>query len=401
MTGAAGTGRPVKPPEEQPVAVVAGAGTAGCTIARVLAEEKGYRVLLLERRKHPGGNAHDGTDGHGIRVQYFGPHIFHTDDGEVYRWITRFCEPLPYRPTTAAVLDGVTTPMPFNFRTIDLFYAPAEAERLKAALTARYPGQASVPVTELLASEDPLLRGFAEFLFEKDYKPYTAKQWGLAPEAVDPAVLRRVPVLLSYEGRYTDRWQFLPKDGFAEFFRRVTDHPAITLRTGTDALPALAEDPEGGSLLYEGKRCPVFWTGAVDELFGRRFGPLPWRSVRFRLRSLERDSFQEAAVTAYPQAEGYTRITEYTKLPPQDGHGWTAVAEEYPEAYRPEAGAGSEPCYPVLTAESRALLERYLEAARRYTNLTLCGRLAEFRYAEMHEVIRGALDAARRTEEVW
>ena len=152
---------------------VVGAGLAGCLIARQAAEE-GKRVLLLERRPQIGGNAHDAVDGHGIRVQAYGPHIFHTSDPEVYRMITAFCDPLPYTVTCAAVIDGISTPAPFNFRTIDQFYAPERAERLKRKLLERYPDQASVPVAELLQCEEEEIRAFAEFLFEKDYRPYTA-----------------------------------------------------------------------------------------------------------------------------------------------------------------------------------------------------------------------------------
>ena len=358
-------------------------------MARILAE-KGHQVLILERRAHPAGNAYDDMDDHGIRVQRYGPHIFHTSDEEVYRWITRFCEPEAYRPTTAAVIDGISTPVPLNFRTIDQFYSPEEAALLKGKLQENYPGRDSVPVTELLQATDPDIRAFAEFLFEKDYKLYTAKQWNLKPEEVDPSVLERVPVLLSYADRYTDTWQFIPRDGFTAFYERMVDHPNITVQLETDALKQLSLDEEAGKVLFDGQECPVIWTGAVDELFGYRFGVLPYRSLRFDFRSLEQESFQEAAVTAYPQAEGYTRITEYTKIPPQDGHGWTSIAIEYPIPIDPKSG--NEPYYPVLTAESQELNARYQEYAKRFTNLMLCGRLATFRYLEMDQVIKEALE---------
>ena len=375
--------------------LIVGAGIAGGTVARKLAEA-GKRVLMLERRGHPGGNAYDALDEHGIRVQQYGPHIFHTSDENVYTWVTRFCEPEPYQPTTAAVIDGISTPVPFNFRTIDQFYAPEAAALLKRALKERYPGRESVPVTELLESDDGGIRGFAEFLFEKDYRLYTAKQWNLKPEEVDPSVLKRVPVLLGYGGRYTDRWQFIPKGGFTAFYERMTDHPNIEIRLNTDALKHLATDEAAGEILFDGEAAPVVWTGAVDELFGYRFGVLPYRSLRFDFQSLAQESYQEAAVTAYPQAKGYTRITEYTKIPPQDGHGWTSIAIEYPIPFDP--ASGNERYYPVLTEESKALNEKYQEHARRFRNLTLCGRLAEFRYIEMDQAIGEILEGRYDTE---
>ena len=375
--------------------IAVGAGLAGSIIARRLAEDRNKRILILERRDHLGGNTYDFKDDHGIRAQKYGPHVIHTNCEEVFRFITRFCEPVYYRTKCEAVLNGVSTPSPFNFRTIDQFYEKKEAVALKEKLLSYYGGRQSVTVVELMEAEDEDIRGFAEFLFENDYRPYTAKQWDLDPAEIDPSVLRRVPVVLSYGDTYFyDKYEFIPKDGFEELVRRIIDHPNIDTRCNVDALDHISFDHEHGRVLFNNMECRLVYTGAVDELFDYRFGVLPYRSLFFDFRSVPEDSFQNSAIVAYPQEPGYTRITEYTKMPYQNGNGWTCIAYEYPVPYYNDAKKGNEPYYPVLTEDSKATYEKYCAYARKFSDLTLCGRLAEFKYYNMDQVILRAMEVS-------
>lgn len=379
--------------------IAVGAGLAGSIIARRLAEDKDKKILVLERRDHIGGNTYDYRDPHGIRVQKYGPHVIHTNNEEVRRFVTRFCEPEDYRTKCEAVLNGTSTPSPFNFRTIDQFYGAEEAEALKNKLTSYYEGRPSVTVVELLEAKDDEIRAFAEFLFENDYRPYTAKQWALDPSEIDPSVLKRVPVVLSYGDTYFyDKYEFIPKNGFEELARSILNHPDIEVRCGTDALEHISFDEAEGKVFFDNRDCRLIYTGAVDELFKYRFGVLPYRSLHFDFRSVHQKSFQNTAIVAYPQEPGYTRITEYTKMPYQEGKGWTCVAYEYPVPYDIRAEKGNEPYYPVLTEESKAAYERYRAYAERFPGLTLCGRLAEFKYYNMDQVILRALEVSEELE---
>lgn len=379
--------------------IAVGAGLAGSIIARRLAEDKGKKTLVLERRDHIGGNTYDFRDPHGIRVQKYGPHVIHTNDEQVRRFITRFCEPEDYRTKCEAVINGTSTPSPFNFKTIDQFYGAEEAAALKNRLISYYEGRPSVTVVELLEAEDDDIRGFAEFLFENDYRPYTAKQWALDPSEIDPSVLKRVPVVLSYGDTYFyDKYEFIPKNGFEELARSILDHPNIEVRCKTDALELISFDEADGRVLFDNRDCRLIYTGAVDELFQYRFGVLPYRSLHFDFRSVQQKSFQNTAIVAYPQEPGFTRITEYTKMPYQEGGGWTCVAYEYPVPYDIRAEKGNEPYYPVLTEESKAAYERYRAYAERFPGLTLCGRLAEFKYYNMDQVILRALEVSEELE---
>ena len=374
-------------------ALIIGCGLTGSVIARHLAE-RGKRVTIWECRDHIGGNMYDYTEEHGFLVQKYGPHAFHTTDRKLYEYMLRFEDWKPYRLTCGADWDGRCTPTPFNFKTIDLFYSKEQAAILKARIKEEFAGKETAAVVELLEHPDPDIRGYAEFLFKNDYAPYTAKQWGISPKEIDPCVLKRVPLRFSYrEGYFEDAYQITPVHSYSVFFENLLSHPNIEIRLGTDALQRLkiAED----RILIDGeeRRIPVIFTGAIDELFGGSRGELPYRSLRFEWKYSEEDSVQEYPIVAYPKAEGYTRITEYRKLPVQDGKG-TVYAEEYPLAYRP--GEKMEPYYPVLTEESRKRYAEYRKLADRIPDLVCCGRLADFKYYNMDQALGRALEVCEK-----
>lgn len=373
--------------------IVVGAGLAGGIIARKLAEEKNKKILMIERRNHIAGNTYDYEDSHGVKVQKYGPHVLHTNFDEVYDYITKYCEPVPYRTKCEAVMNGISTPSPFNFKTIDQFYSAEEAQQLKERLLEYYDNRSSVTVVEMLESDDEQIKGFAQFLFDNDYKLYTAKQWNLAPSEIDPSVLKRVPIVLSYGDTYFyDKYEFMPKDGFVELYKNIIDHPNITVKLNIDALDHITIDEEKKNVLYDGKLTNIIYTGAIDELFGFKYGVLPYRSLYFDFQSINTDSFQNVSIVAYPQVEGYTRITEYTKMPFQNCNGWTCAAYEYPVPCDRKAEKGNEPYYPVLTEDSKERYDKYKAYADGFNNLKLGGRLAEFKYFNMDQVILRALE---------
>lgn len=372
--------------------IIVGAGLAGGILARKIAENNKKRVLIVERRSHLGGNIFDFEDEHGIKTQKYGPHVLHTNNDEVYRFITQYCEPIQYRTKCEAVIDGISTPSPFNFKTIDQFYSVEDANKLKDKLLTYYDNRQSVTVVEMLESTDDSIRGFANFLFEKDYRLYTAKQWNLSPEEIDPSVLKRVPIVLSYGDTYFyDKYEFMPKDGFTKMYRNIIDYPGIDIHLGVDALEHLIIDENNSQVKWDNECTNVIYTGAIDELFEYKYGVLPYRSLNFKYDSIRKDSFQNVAIVAYPQAEGYTRITEYTKMPFQNCGGWTNAVYEYPVAYDKKSELGNEPYYPVLTEDSIKDFEKYKAFAQKFNNLTLCGRLADFKYYNMDQVILRAL----------
>lgn len=375
--------------------LIIGCGLSGAVIARTLAE-RGKKVVIWERRNHIGGNMYDYRDSHGFLVQKYGPHTFHTNDKKLYEYMLQFENWHEQRLICGASWGGRFSPSPFNFTTIDMFYPENLAQLLKEKLKTAFPGRELVPVMEVLKNEDKDIRRYGEFLFQNDYAPYTAKQWNVSPEEIDPSVLARVPVRMSYrDGYFEDAYQVMPDHSFAAFFENLLNHPNIHIHLGIEALGHL--QPRDGNLWLDGQVCPVpvIYTGALDELFGCVYGRLPYRSLRFEWKYTEEDSYQPAPVVAYPQAEGYTRITEYKKLPVQQGKG-SSYALEYPQPYTPETGA--EPYYPVLTQASQELYGRYKAVAEGVRNLIYCGRLADFKYYNMDQALVRALDVAVHIE---
>lgn len=368
--------------------LIIGCGLTGAAVARELADA-GKKAVIWERRLHIGGNMYDYVDSHGFLVQKYGPHTFHTKKKELYDYICRFSRWRDYRLTCGAVWDGQYTPTPFNFSSIDTFYPPKQALKLKKKLTDAFAGREFATVVEVLAHPDPDIRGYAEFLFKNDYAPYTAKQWGISPEEIDPSVLKRVPLRFSYaKGYFDDPYQVMPAGSFTSFFENLLDHPNIQVELGVEALDRL-QAREG--LLYVCGSVfsgPVVYTGALDELFGGVYGRLPYRSLRFEWKYTEDASLQPAPVVAYPQEAGYTRITEYKKLPPQDKPG-SSYAVEYPLPCR--EGERLEPYYPVLTQDSQERYARYSALAKKIPNLIPCGRLADFKYYNMDQALEQAL----------
>lgn len=375
--------------------LIIGCGLSGAVIARELAE-RGKKVTIWERRDHIGGNMYDYVDEYGFLVQRYGPHTFHTKNHALYDYMCRFEQWQDYKLICGAVWDGKYTPTPFNFTTIDTFYPREQADRLKRKLQAAFAGQETATVVEVLAHPDEEIRSYAQFLFENDYAPYTAKQWGVAPSEIDPSVLQRVPLRFSYEeGYFDDAYQVMPQHSFTQFFENLLAHPNISVELNVEALERLRV--EDGRIFVDGNAftLPVVYTGALDELFGCCYGRLPYRSLRFDWQYATQDSFQPAPVVAYPQEKGYTRITEYKKLPQQAGAG-TSYAIEYPLPYDPQQV--TEPYYPVLTKESQQQYAKYQKLAAAVPNLHCCGRLADFKYYNMDQALERALETVKSFE---
>lgn len=369
--------------------LVIGAGLSGAVIGRHLAE-KGVKVNIWEKRSHIAGNMYDYEDDHGFLVQKYGPHTFHTVKKELYEYMCRYEEWQDYKLTCGAVWGGKYTPTPFNFTTIDTFYPEEKSEELKKHLLQAFKGRSIATVVEVLGNEDPLVREYAEFLFRNDYAPYTAKQWGVSPEEIDPSVLARVPLRFSYDvGYFDDPYQVMPVHSFTSFFENLLHHSNIHVELGQDALKQL--EIKDNQVTVDGRPFAglVIYTGPIDELFHLKYGKLPYRSLRFEWKYSENESIQDAPVVAYPQEKGFTRITEYKKLPVQDKSG-SSYALEYPLPY--EEGKDMEPYYPVLTKESKEQYAKYKVLAEKVPNLICCGRLADFKYYNMDQALERALD---------
>lgn len=376
--------------------IVVGCGLTGAVIARNFADTKKQKVLILERRSHTCGNMYDYVDENGVRVHKYGPHVFHTNTKELVDFIEQYGIWKDFRIKCRVYMKGKYTPSPFNFQTIDDYYSEDAAEKLKSEIKKEYRGKTKATIVELLESKNARIKEYAEFLFQHDYSLYTAKQWGMKPEDVDPVVLKRVPVLFSYEdGYFDDAYQKLPENGYQVFFDRLLASDCIDVMLNTDALEHICIKDERVYFDQKLLTVPLVYTGAVDQLFGCKYGRLPYRSLKFSWDLKQKKNFQDAPLVAYPEAEGFTRITEYNQFTNQKNNAaGSSLAYEYPLAY--EDASYCEPYYPVFTDESKRLFEKYQRELKLVPNLYLCGRLAEFKYYNMDQALQSALNQCKK-----
>lgn len=375
--------------------IVIGAGIAGAAAARVLAEEQGKKVLVLEKKDHIGGNCYDGEDEKGILAHWYGPHIFHTNDEEVYQWLSRFTEWHAFGHEVVARVGDQLLPVPFNLNTLKLVYGEEKAAILEKKLTEAFGFGARVPILKLREQQDPDLRDIADYVYENVFLRYTMKQWGQTPEEIDPAVTGRVPVVISYDNRYfSDRYQGVPAKGFTPMFERMLDHPNIEVRKKTNAKDVLSIQEETGKIFFEGRehQGAVIYTGPADELFDCRFGRLPYRSLRFDFEYYDREDYQGHSVVNYTVSEDYTRITEFKHLTGQKAEG-TTIVKEYPFAYT--GAEGEIPYYAIMNEENNALYQKYADLARKINDFHLLGRLAEYKYYNIDAMAGRAIALAR------
>ncbi|WP_095010984.1 UDP-galactopyranose mutase [Tsuneonella mangrovi] len=361
--------------------LIVGAGYVGATLAERIASQLGQKVLLIDRRNHIGGNAHDVRQEDGSLLHLYGPHIFHTNSKAIWDYLSQFTEWRPYFHHVLAHIDGHYVPLPFNINTIEALFPHGLAQRAIDALVDRVGFGKRVPILKLRETDDPVLRDLADFVYDKVFLNYTRKQWDLSPEQLNPEVTARVPILISRDNRYfQDVYQAMPVDGYTAMFERMLDHPLITVELEADYF-ALPESVRSTRTIF---------TGPIDEFFGHEHGALPYRSLRFDVRRGNQGVAQRAATINYPNEFDFTRITEQSYLAPPTRQSDASIQiYEYPQAYTP---GENEPYYPIPTETNRKLLKKYQDLADRDDSGTLfAGRLADYSYYNMDQACGRAL----------
>lgn len=379
--------------------IVVGAGFSGATAARELAEKFGKKVLVIDKRSHIGGNMYESQDTNGVSVHWYGPHIFHTNSEEVFKYLNRFSNWYPYEHRVLGRIDGKLVPIPFNFRSIDMLFSKKQADYIKEKLHSDFLEKYKVSVLDLMNHPDKEIKEFGKFVFDKVFVNYTAKQWGTAPENVDKSVINRVPVVLGYDDRYfQDKYQYMPEKGFTYIFRNMLNYPNISVRLNCNAIDILDLNMETKEISVDGKKFtgPVVFTGAIDELLGYIFGSLPYRSLDLVFEQKKCTTFQSAAVVNYPNEENFTRITEFKYLTHQNIENTTTILKEYPMQYDPNSKKGNIPYYTIENPANLLKYQKYADAAKTFKNLLLCGRLAEYKYYNMDAAVKRALELVEK-----
>ena len=356
--------------------LVVGAGFAGATIAERLASDAGKRVLICDRRPHIAGNAFDHYDEAGVLVHRYGPHIFHTNSADVYEYLSQFTEWRPYQHRVLARVDGQLLPIPINLNTINQMYG---TNFTSFELEAFFRSVAE-PRAQIKTSEDVIISKVGRELYEKFFRNYTRKHWGLDPSELDSQVIARVPVRTNRDDRYfTDTYQAMPLHGYTRMFERMLIHPNIKIMVNADYRDVRDMIPHR----------EVVFTGPIDEYFEFRFGKLPYRSLEFKFETHNVPVWQEGPVINYPNENPYTRVTEFKYLTGQE-HAKTTVVYEYPRAE-------GDPYYPIPRPENNALYRKYQALAAQTPDVHFLGRLGTYKYYNMDQCVAQALTYYRKT----
>jgi len=358
--------------------VVVGAGLAGCVLAERIATVLKKEVLVIDKREHIGGNIFDYRNEHNILIHKYGPHAFHTNIELVWKYLSKFTGWYPYYHKVKAVVEGIEVPLPFNLNSIYQVFPPRLATKLESKLLYNFEYGARIPILKLKQANDKELCFLAEYVYKKVFLGYTLKQWGVKPEQLDSSVTARVPIYISRDNRYfQDKYQAIPEDGYSDMIRNILDHPHIKVELKKD-FRDLKDKIKYQKLIY---------TGQIDEYFGYRFGKLPFRSLYFALKTYKTKRFQSCSQINYPNNFDFTRITEYKHFLKQSSSVST-VSYEYPRKYDV---ASQEPYYPIPNSENIKQFHIYRRAADTLDDVLFVGRLAEYKYYNMDQIVFNAL----------
>ena len=362
--------------------VVVGSGFFGLTVAERCASELGLRVLVVERRRHIGGNAYSEPEPEtGIEIHRYGSHLFHTSNAAVWEYANRFTAFTGYRHRVFSIYKGRVYPLPINLATICEYFGAAMSPDEARALIAEQ--AAEVKAGQAANLEQKAVSLIGRPLYEAFIRGYTFKQWQTDPVDLPPEIITRLPVRYTFNNRYfSDTFEGLPAGGYTAWLERMAGHPAIEVRLGTD-FSSLRADAAGS--------VPVVYTGALDAYFGYAAGDLGWRTLDFELEVLATGDFQGTPVMNYADADvPFTRIHEFRHFHPE--RDWyprdkTVIMREFSRSAR----RGDEPYYPINTAADRERLLAYREMATREPGVLFGGRLGTYKYLDMHMAIGSAL----------
>ncbi|HQU86903.1 MAG TPA: UDP-galactopyranose mutase [Pyrinomonadaceae bacterium] len=350
--------------------LIVGAGFAGSVLAERLANGSDKKVLICDKRPHIAGNAFDYYNDEGVLIHKYGPHIFHTNSKDVFDYLTKFTEWREYQHRVLANVDGMQVPMPINLDTINKLYGL----NLTAFEVEDFFKKVAEPCENIRTSEDVVVSKVGRELYDKFFKNYTRKQWGLDPSELDASVTSRVPTRTNRDDRYfTDVYQAMPKHGYTRMFEKMLDHPNIKVMLNTDYREIMHEIP------YR----DMIYTGPVDSFFNYEFGKLPYRSLEFKHETHDTEQFQAAPVVNYPNDQPYTRITEFKYLTGQE-HKKTSIVYEYPQAE-------GDPYYPIPRKENAEIYAKYKALADARTDVHFVGRLATYKYYNMDQIVAQSL----------
>lgn len=355
--------------------IIVGAGISGATMAEQYASD-GYKVLVIDKRSHIAGNIYDEIDEiTGIRVSKYGAHLFHTNDKEVWNYVNRFGKWMRWDHTVIADLSGLYIPIPVNITTVNRLYGTEISSEKEMV---EWLSSVQIPCIHPKNSEEVALSRIGENLYKQLFREYTIKQWAKEPRELEPSVLERIPVRTNFDNRYfTDKYQALPVNGYTSFVENILSHPNIKVQLNR-CWEDIKNDISGQTIIF---------TGPIDSYFkDRGIGHLEYRSINFEWTRVNTSGYMlPNSVVNYPlNNTPYTRSVEYKHFLHQKSD-WTVISKETTTDI-------GEPYYPVPTQRNRELYQKYATLCEGEKNVHFIGRLATYKYYNMDQAIRAALD---------
>lgn len=374
--------------------LIIGAGLSGLTLAR-LAADAGKKVLVVEKTNNIGGNCRDEIKD-GMMYHVFGPHIMHFDSERVNDFVTRFTKLNDFENRVSAMIFEKLSPVPFNFKSIETYFGD-DAPTIIGALRQKYADNQRVPILELLQSEDKLIQEVAQFAYKNVFENYTTKMWDLKPTEIDKSVTARVPVVCGYDDKYfSNKYEGLPTDGYFAMFDKMVDHKNITILKNTDGITMLEFAGNKVVVNYEGQKfenVKVIYCGQIENLL-KEDKSLPYRSLDIQFETVDKDFYfdKDKCVINYPAHPTMTRICDYKVMTRHGVDGKTIISKEFPGAYNKNDAKFHTPYYPIINEQNMALYNELKAKAEKFENLSLLGRLAEYKYYDMDKAIERAMN---------
>lgn len=366
-----------------------GTGISGCTIARLYAE-KGYHVNLYETKGEIGGNCFDYLDKNDIYVHKYGPHIFHTNNDQVIKFVKKYAKFNGYKHHVLANIRDKLIPLPVNYESIKILFGK-DANNIISLLKKHFKNKPYVTLFDLMNIKDSLIKKFTKFLYENIYANYTAKMWGIDIKKIDPNVISRVKINLSNLDNYfpEDKFQGLPTDGYTNMMKRIIKHKNIHLFLKSKNKITFHKN----NIYINGKlnKNLIFYSGPIDELLNYKYGTLPYRSLYIKFKTIKKASFQDCSVVNFPAHPTMTRISEYKKMSLQTSKN-TVISEEYPGQFDLKSKKFKNRYYPIHNQNSINVYNKYKSYLNKFNNFFPLGRLSEYKYYDMDDAILNTLN---------
>ena len=358
--------------------LVVGAGISGATIAYLIAEIKKEKVLIIDKRNHVAGNIYDyKNDETNITIQKYGPHFFHTNNDNVWQFLSKFTKWHYHNHKVKAYINNSFISIPFSLNSLYEYFSKEEATAIEKELIKEYGYNQKISILELSKTKNEKIKYISNFIYENIYKNYTIKQWGISPDEIDKSIISRIPIYINHNIHYfSDKYQAIPIEGYTKLIENILNHKNITIKLNTNFKEINSSFDK------------IFYSGSIDEFFNYEFGVLPYRSLEFENKLINQEYYQATSVVNYPNDFNYTRTTEHKRILNEKSKK-TIITLEYPKQFEINK---NERYYPIINHKNCDLYKKYFEKSKKINGLYFIGRLGQYKYFDIDMAIENTFE---------